>query len=111
MIPRTPRIVRAAVYLAGVTASFALAQVVCGAAANQIRNYPSTLFLLVLVIAAVTGTLGSHMEEKYLWSGWFKNSDEEVWWIGRSRSSLLTSAAPAPLSLGLALGILSVLAF
>jgi prolipoprotein diacylglyceryltransferase len=96
------------VYLAGVALTFWLGYAVCGTAADHFSLYPSAFFALVLV-AAVTVILGSRLEEKYVWAGWFKSSKDELRWIGRSHSSLLTSAAPAPLSLGLALGFLSVL--
>ena len=108
MIAQAPRVLKIAVYHAGVALSFWLGYAVCGAVANRFSLYPSAFFALVLVVA-VTVILGSHLEEKYVWAGWFKSSTEELRWIGRSHSSLLTSAAPAPLSLGLALGLLSVL--
>ena len=108
MISQAPRGLKVAAYLACVALSFWLGYATCGAVAKHFSSYPSAFFILV-VVAAVMPILGAYLEEKYLWSGWFKSSAEELQWVGRSHSSLLTSAAPAPLSLGLALGLLSVL--
>jgi hypothetical protein len=76
--------------------------------ANRLTVEPSARFALVLV-AAIAAVLGGLPESKFVWAGWFKNSESELRWIGRSHSRLLISEAPAPLTFGLALGLLSAL--
>lgn len=109
MILRAHRSVRLAVYLVAWVVFFALARLLGSAiwlpAPGEVPSVPA--FFVVIAVAMGVFGLGAWIEEKYLWSGWFSPQEDELERIG-SRSRLLRSAAPPPMALGAALGLLSI---
>lgn len=101
MIAEAPRSLKVVVYLACIAGSFWLGR--------WAGSWLGERFFPVLG-AALAAMLCAVPEERFIWSGWFRSSPGALRWIGRTHNSRLTSHAPAPVALGMALGLLSVLA-
>lgn len=71
---------------------------------------PAEAFFIVICILAglLIGFMGP-LEERLFWGRWFTPSEEDLRWLGRPSSSLLTGSIPCPGTLGFVLGMLSLL--
>ncbi len=67
------------------------------------------VFILVCVIAGILLLVAAPFEQRIFWGRWFEPSEADLNWIGRSAGTKLSSSIPAPVSLGLALGMLVTL--
>jgi hypothetical protein len=97
------------VYLASLAAALVAGHLVAAAVGDALPHHMPAASALMAACALGVLIAGTWAEERMLWRGWFRPSRERLQWVGRSKSSLLTSGAPAPLCLGLALGLVSPL--
>jgi hypothetical protein len=95
------------VYLASLASALVGGHLVAAAVGDAMPHHMPAASALMAACALAVLVAGSWAEERMLWRGWFRPSRERLEWVGRSRSSFLTSGAPAPLCLGLALGLVS----
>ena len=68
-----------------------------------------TFFVIVCILSGLLVGFFSPLEERLIWGRWFKPSDADLQWIGRSSGTKLTTSIASPFTLGMALGLLSVL--
>jgi len=99
--------VRIGVYLGCALGALAAGALCARALATRVIGDSGVAFAVVGVSALAIGLAGSVVEERALWRGRLSRRREAPGWIGEPRSQLLASAAPPPLSLGFALGLLS----
>lgn len=66
-------------------------------------------FVMLCVFAGLLLGFVAPIEQRLYWGRWFTTSNADLAWIGGSSGDLLTGSIAAPSSLGLALGMLSLL--
>ena len=102
-----PSSLKALVYLASLASGLMVGHLVSTALGDALPKHGAVVAALIAGCALAILVLGIWAEERILWRGWFRPSTERLEWVGKSRGTLLTASAPAPLSLGLALGLVS----
>lgn len=68
-----------------------------------------TFFAMICMVAALLVGFAAPLEQRLLWGRWLTPSDADLKWIGRSSGTLLSGSIPVPITLGSALGMLSLL--
>jgi hypothetical protein len=66
-------------------------------------------FIIICIVAALLVVCVAPLEQRLLWRRWLSLSDADLKWIGRSSSALLTGSIAFPVTLGIVLGMLSLL--
>lgn len=101
------RAMKTAAYLLALAAGLVAGRLAALGLASSLSAPPGAFFAVVCLLALVVLAAGYRLENRWLWGQWFKPDADDVRWIG-TRSSLLGGSLP-PVSLGVALGLVSVL--
>lgn len=99
---------KTAAYLLALAAGLAVGRLAALGVAESLSAPPGAFFAAVCLLALVLLAAGYRLENRWLWGQWFEPDADDLRRIG-TRSSLLGGSLP-PVSLGVALGLLSVLA-
>jgi hypothetical protein len=102
----TTRLVHGIIYVGCALLSLYAGSLMSRALAAYLADHATWAFFVLLVMALAILLLGSEFENRLLWKGRFNQSSEVPQWVAKSRSNLLKSGAPSPLSLGFSLGLL-----
>ena len=97
------------VYLGCCAVGAALGRAAAQGLASLLPVPPGVFFALLCILAGSLIGLVAPLEQRLVWGRWLTASDEDLAWIGKSSGNLLTGSIASPCSLGLALGLLSLL--
>ena len=106
--PLLARASKTAAYLLALAGGFAAGRFAALGLAALLAASSGPLFVALCLLALAVLAAGYRLENRWLWGRWFEPDADHVRQIG-TRSQLLGGAALPPVSLGIALGLLSVL--
>lgn len=109
MPPLVLHAVKLAVYLGCCAVGAALGRAAAQGLASLLPVPAGVFFALLCILAGSLIGVVAPLEQRLVWGRWLTASDEDLAWIGKSSGHLLTGSIASPCSLGLALGLLSLL--